>query len=45
MIPQHQLFRIRMQIHLLVHPLRHQVLLQVMLEQRQGQNKQPKPLS
>jgi hypothetical protein len=31
-IPQHQLLRVRMQVHLLVHPLGHRMPVQVMLE-------------
>jgi hypothetical protein len=35
-IPQHQLLRVGVQIHLLVHPLGHRVTVQVVIEQRQG---------
>ena len=35
-IPQHELLGIRMQVHLLVHPVGHRVAVQVMLQQRQG---------
>jgi hypothetical protein len=43
-IPQHQLLRIRMQVHLLVHPLRHRVAAQVVLEQRQWHDQGHQPL-
>ena len=36
MIPQHELLRVRMQMHLLVNPVRHWVAVQVVLPQRQG---------
>jgi hypothetical protein len=32
MIPQHQLLRVRMQVHLLVHPLGHRMPVHMMLE-------------
>jgi len=31
-IPQHQLLRVRMQVHLLVYPLGHRIAVQVVLE-------------
>jgi hypothetical protein len=43
-IAQHQLFGIRIQIHLLVYPLGHRVPVQVMLEQRQRHDQRQQPL-
>jgi hypothetical protein len=43
-IAQHQLLRVRMQVHLLVHPLRHQIAVQVVLGQCQGHDQRHKPL-
>jgi hypothetical protein len=45
MIAQHELLRIRIQVHLLVHPLRHRVAIQVVLEQRHGHNQWHQPLA
>ncbi len=44
MIPQHQLFGVRMEVHLHVHPLRHRIAVQVVLEQRQGHDQGHQPL-
>jgi hypothetical protein len=43
-IPQHQLLRVGVQIHLLVHLLGHRVTVEVVLEQRQGYDQRHHPL-
>ena len=43
-IPQHQLLRVRMQVHLLVHPIRHREAVQVMLQQHQRHDQGHKSL-
>jgi hypothetical protein len=43
-IPQHQFLLTRVEIHLLVHPLGNRMPVQVMLEQRQGNDQRQQPL-